>query len=78
MTVLGTVLLVCSSRPRPAVHTGRAGGNQWWRRDTMHVSAGGKTLCGRKCSEWIEIDRQSIAAARSNMHLCVRCASKLP
>ncbi len=77
MATIGTVLLVCSPRPRPQVHTGRTGGNQWWRRDTMHVAEGGKTLCGRKCEDWIEIERRSITAARNDMHLCVRCAAKL-
>ncbi len=67
--------LVCTPKPRTQVHTGRAGGNHWWRRDVFHIehSAGAQTLCGIDSRNWIRIEKRTKADATQDQHLCSRC-----
>lgn len=69
------VQLVCSPRARTPVHTGRAGGNHWWRSDVFHIehSAGAQTLCGIDSRDWIRIEKRPKADATQDQHLCSRC-----
>ncbi len=78
MSLTKSVLLICSPRPRTAVHSGRAGGNAWWKRDVFHIAAPDyKTLCGLKTTGWLEIERREESSAKSDAHICTHCARKL-
>lgn len=70
--------MVCSPRPRPAVHSGRKGGNQWWARDVFHATAGdGRTLCGVPCADWLKLDPRPKAEVLADSNLCRRCSARI-
>lgn len=74
-----TLNLFCSNRPRPQMHSGRKGGNQWWARDVFHATApGGKTmLCGLVGDGWLHIGKRAEAETLEDGNFCRRCAAKL-
>lgn len=68
-------IAVCTARPRPAIHSGRKGGSQWWARDVYHLRNpfdAELTLCGRDCSEWLVMGEMTVI----NHHCCKRCANE--
>jgi hypothetical protein len=60
---------VCSARPRASTQSMK--GNQWWRREPYHLlGEGGRTLCGRNCTEWLTIGPMP----EIDDGCCIRCS----
>lgn len=63
---------VCSAKVRASTQKGPKG-SQWWKREAWHAKGGdGKTLCGRDCTEYLDMGE-----LETNHDLCTPCERKL-
>lgn len=76
---MGTIIPVCSNKPRPSVQRGRGfykTGEAIWGRDVFHADRGdGMTGCGIKAEGWLKMDPRSPRAMVEDKDCCKRCAA---
>lgn len=66
--------MTCSNLPRPTTPSGgNRGGGQWWIRDVHHLTINEMTtLCGRNCTEWLDMGGD----IDSGHGLCSQCRKR--